>query len=190
MIKFCSFCFIFSVNSYPPAEDVTSRPSSPSGDQKENYVLGRLCNFVQCVPSYLSVVGDHAPAEPSTTPALRKVSQERDVFTDDDHKLLDAKIEKTYSLYRTHNEEPDFPLLLFSIAGTDNRLITFSMDEAEKLLRQEPSIATILRNAWQAGSFKEVRQLGAFAVSCISSFELLDSTVHRNSLARRSRCLS
>ena len=135
-------------------------------------------------------VGDHAPAEPSTTPALRKVSQERDVFTDDDHKLLDAKIEKTYSLYRTHNEEPDFPLLLFSIAGTDNRLITFSMDEAEKLLRQEPSIATILRNAWQAGSFKEVRQLGAFAVSCISSFEPLDSTVHRNSLARRSRCLS
>jgi hypothetical protein len=46
------------------------------------------------------------------------------------------------------------------------------MDEVEELLHQESSIAKILRNAWQAGSFKEVRQLGAFAVQYMCYYQL------------------
>ncbi|KIM88098.1 hypothetical protein PILCRDRAFT_3154 [Piloderma croceum F 1598] len=80
---------------------------------------------------HLSVVDLLASSGPSTTPALERISMERDVFTDDDHKPLDAKI----------------------------RLTTITADEAEELLDREPSIVRILRNGWQAGSFKEVRQL-------------------------------
>ena len=69
--------------------------------------------------SRLSVGDVHAPAEPSAIPALRKVSQERDFFTDDDHKLLDAKIEKAFRAFRVINEEPDLPTLLFNITAED-----------------------------------------------------------------------
>jgi hypothetical protein len=103
---------------------------------------------------------------------LQRVSLEHDVFTHDDHRLLDAKILNGFSLYWELNKEPDYPTLLFHITAADNRLISFSTDEVDELLHQEPSITKILRNAWQAGSFKEVRQLGAFAVQYMCYYQL------------------
>jgi hypothetical protein len=125
--------------------------------------------------SHLSVGDLHAPSEPPTPPALERISLERDVFTDDDHRPLDAKIVNAFSAFRKLNEEPDLSELLSRVT-MDKRLTWLKTDEAEELLDQEPSIARILRNGWQAGSFKEVRQLGVFTVPFISSFELLNIT--------------
>jgi hypothetical protein len=43
-------------------------------------------------------------------------------------------------------------------------------------LDQEPSIARVLKNGWQAGSFKAQWQLGVFTVPFLSAFELLNLT--------------
>jgi hypothetical protein len=47
--------------------------------------------------SHLSVGDLHASSESSTYPALEIISVERDGFTDDDHKPLDAKIISAFS---------------------------------------------------------------------------------------------
>ena len=119
--------------------------------------------------SHLSVGDLHSSSEPSTTPALERISVERDGFTDDDHRPLDAKIMSAFSAFRKHNEEPDLSELLSRIT-MDKRLTTLTTDEAEELLDREPSIAGLLRNGWQAGSFKEVRQLGVFPICSTSTF--------------------
>ena len=131
---------------------------------------------------HLSVGDLHAS---STTSALERISPQRDVFTDDDHITLDAKIMKAFSAFRKHNEEPDLPALLSYITG-DKRLTTISPDEAEDLLEREPSIVTILRSGWQAGSFKEVRQLGVFCRAI--SFRIRAPKYHySNPVARGAR---
>ena len=125
--------------------------------------------------SHLSVGDLHASSEPSTPPAPNRILLERDTFTDDDHKLLDEKIDNSFSAFRKHNEEPDLSDLLSRVT-MDKRLTILTPDEAQELLDREPSIARILRNGWQVGSFKEVRQLGVFAMPFLSSFELLNIT--------------
>jgi hypothetical protein len=112
----------------------------------------------------------HASSEPTTTPALNRISLQRDVFTDDDHKTLDAKILNVFSAFRKFNEEPHLPSLLVNITAADKRLVALDPDEAEELLDRGPSIARMLRNGWQTGSFKEVRQLGAFSICDTSIF--------------------
>jgi hypothetical protein len=113
-------------------------------------------------------VGDgNAPPEaafPDTSPQLTRVSRERDVFIDNDHKIYDAKIMNTFNLYRKHSEEPDLPALLSHATFGDKRLLTVTPDEADELLTREPSIKIVLQRAWKGGSFKEVRQLGVFGV--------------------------
>ncbi|KIM73021.1 hypothetical protein PILCRDRAFT_734751 [Piloderma croceum F 1598] len=108
--------------------------------------------------SHLSVGDLHASSEPSTTAVLARISVKRDDFTDEDHRPLDAKIMSAFSAFRKLNEEPDLSELLSRIT-TDKRLTWLKPDEAEELLDREPSIASVLRNGWQAGSFKAVRQL-------------------------------
>jgi hypothetical protein len=106
--------------------------------------------------AHLSVGDLHASSGPSTTPALERISLERDIFTDDDHRPLDAKIVNAFNAFRKLNEEPDLSELLSRIT-IDKRLTTITTDEADELLDRELSIVRILRNGWQAGSFKEVR---------------------------------
>ena len=132
--------------------------------------------------SHLSVGDLQTSSEPSTTPALEKISLERDVFTDDDHRPLDAKIVNAFSAFRKLNEEPDLSELLSRIT-MDKRLTTLTTDEAEELLNREPSIASILRNGWQVGSFKEVRQLGVFPICSTSTFKL---NINQKSCGHRS----
>ena len=121
-------------------------------------------------------IGDlHTSSGPSTTSALERISPERDVYTDDHHISLDAKVVKAFSAFRKLNEEPDLSELLSGIT-IDKRLTTRTTDEAEELLDRQPSIVRILRNGWQTGSFKQVRQLGVFAVPFLSIFELLNIT--------------
>jgi hypothetical protein len=98
--------------------------------------------------SHLSVGDLHTSSEPSNYSALERISLERDLFTDDDHKPLDAKIVNGFSAFRKLNEEPDLSELLSRIT-MDKRLTTLTTDEAEELLDREPSIAGILRNGWQ-----------------------------------------
>ena len=113
--------------------------------------------------SDLSVGDPNASLEvtfPDTTSTLTRVSRERDVFTNDHHQALDAKILKAFSAFRTHHEEPHLPALLFHITGGDERLVALTEDKAEELLTREPSIRTVLQDAWKEGSFDSVRQLG------------------------------
>ena len=117
--------------------------------------------------SHLSVSDGNAPHEaafPDTSPQLTRVSRERDVFIDDDHKIYDAEIMNTFSLYRKHDEEPDLPSLLSITTLGDKRLVTLTPGEANELLTREPSIKMMLQRAWIEGSFREVRQLGVFGV--------------------------
>jgi hypothetical protein len=130
--------------------------------------------------SHLSVGDPRVSAQP-LSPNIRtlaRISLERDSFTDNDHKALDVQISKTFSIYQRLGEEPDFPSLLFTITAGDKRLVTLTSPEAKELLDREPSISGILRKAWQAGAFKEVRQLGSFPsivceVSSSTSFSTL-----------------
>ena len=94
---------------------------------------------------HLSVGDLHASSEPSTSPALERISLERDLFTDDDHRPLDAKIVNGFIAFQKLNEEPDLSELLPRIT-IDKRPTTLTTDEAEELLDREPSIARILRN--------------------------------------------
>ena len=119
---------------------------------------------------HLSVGDLHASSEPSTPPALNRISLERDTFTVDDHKLLDEKIDNSFSAFRKHNEEPDLSDVLSRVTMDNERLTMLTPNQAEELLDREPSIAGLLRNGWQAGSFKEVRQLGVFPICSTSTF--------------------
>jgi len=120
--------------------------------------------------SHLSV-GDLNPPHGSVfRGALTRVSPERDLFTDDDHKRLDAKLMKTFSAFRKLNEEPELTALISNTTLGDKRLVTLTEEEAEELLTHEPSIRTVLQNAWKEGSFKEVRELGMFCVCHATCF--------------------
>jgi hypothetical protein len=99
-----------------------------------------------------------------TTPSLTRVARERDRFIDEDHKPLDAEIMETFSAFRTFNQEPGLPALLFVIISGDERLVSLSQRETRELLTRQPSITMVLQKAWTEASFKEVRQLGAFFV--------------------------
>jgi hypothetical protein len=112
--------------------------------------------------SHLSVGDLHASSEPSTPPALNRISLERDTFADDDHKLLDEEIMESFSAFRTINKEPRLSDLLSRVTIDNERLTTLSPNQAEELLDREPSITGLLMHGWQVGSFKEVRQLGVF----------------------------
>ena len=119
--------------------------------------------------SYLSVGDLHDSSEPTTTPALNRMSLERDTFMGDDHNLLDAQIMDVFNIFRRYNEEPVLSELLLRVTMDDKRLTTLT-PEARELLDRESSIAGLLRNGWQAGSFKEVRQLGVFPICSTSTF--------------------
>jgi hypothetical protein len=122
--------------------------------------------------SHLSVRDLHASSEPITAPALNRIPLQRDTLTDHDHKVLNEKIMKAFSAFRKLNEEPHLPSLLSNLTVDDRRLVTLRTDEAEDLLKREPSITKILKNAWQAEAFKEVRQLGAFPVQNMCWYQL------------------
>jgi hypothetical protein len=113
-------------------------------------------NFLQ-----LSVGDSHVSSEPTTTQALQPISLDGNVFADHNHKPLDAKILNRFCLYWEQKKEPDLPILLSNITLDDKRLVTLTTDDAEALLMRYPSITKLLRNTWQTGSFKELRQLGA-----------------------------
>ena len=115
-------------------------------------------------------VGDGS-SKPSTIPASRRVSPVHDVFTDDEHRLLNAKIKKCFSAFRKWNEEPDLSSLLSQII-MDKRLTTLTTDEAEEMINQQPFFEVILRSVWHARLFKEVRQLGAFAVENMHYYQI------------------
>jgi len=57
---------------------------------------------------------------------------------------------------------PHMPSLLCNITNNDKRLISLTTEEAEEMLSRHPSIVKLLKNAWHAESFKELRHLGAF----------------------------
>ena len=103
------------------------------------------------------------------TSGANRISLDRDTFTDDDHKLLDEKIMNAFDIFWRYNEEPDLSDLLSRVT-MNKRLKILTHDDAEELLDREPSIAGLLRNGWQAGSFKEVRQLGVFPICSTSNF--------------------
>ncbi|KAF5373422.1 hypothetical protein D9615_009451 [Tricholomella constricta] len=107
----------------------------------------------------LPVNPPHEPIVQDAAPLLARVSNERDRFIDDDHKPLDVEIMESFSLYRDLNKEPHLPGLLSNITVGDKRLVTLSPSEARDLLKREPSINPLLHQAWEEGSFKEVRKL-------------------------------
>ena len=96
------------------------------------------------------------------TPALTRVSPERDRFIDSDHKPLDAKLMKHFRLFRQLNEDPDLPELLSILTLGDKRLVTRTEEDAEELLTSNPSIKPLLQKAWKEASFKELRKLSEF----------------------------
>ena len=66
-----------------------------------------MSNPVSYFISHLSLGDLHASSEHSTSPALERISVERDLFTDDDHRPLDAKITNGFSAFQKLNKEPD-----------------------------------------------------------------------------------
>ena len=132
--------------------------------------IGFIMDSISNDFSHLSVGDLHASSNPTTPPELNRISIERDTFTDADHNLLDEKIVNAFDIFRRYHEEPPLPLLLSNITMDNERLTVLTPNQAEELLDQEPSIAGLLRNGWQAGSFKEVRQLGVFPICSTSTF--------------------
>jgi hypothetical protein len=132
--------------------------------------IGFIMDSISNDFSHLSVGDLHASSEPSTPPALNRISLERDTFADDDHKLLDEEIMESFSAFRTINKEPRLSDLLSRVTIDNERLTTLSPNQAEELLDREPSITGLLMHGWQVGSFKEVRQLGVFPICSTSTF--------------------
>jgi hypothetical protein len=98
-----------------------------------------ICFSISNDFSHLSVGDLHdASSEPSTSLALERISLERDVFTDVDHRPLDAKIVNGFSTFR--NEEPDNLNFSHELIWI-RELTTLTTDETEELLDWEPSIA-------------------------------------------------
>jgi len=89
---------------------------------------------------------------------------------DDDHKPLDAKLMKLFSIFRRYHEEPYLPALLSVITLGDKRLVTLAYEEAQELLTSPSSIKLVLQ---KEGSFKEVRQLSEFSAATQPLFEPL-----------------
>ena len=79
-------------------------------------------------------VGDlnqlHEDISQDSTPTLTRVSRDRDLFIDDDHKPLDEKIMRHFSAFCELNREPDLAALLSTITVGDDRLVTFSEEKA------------------------------------------------------------
>ncbi|KAF8232151.1 hypothetical protein L208DRAFT_1397930, partial [Tricholoma matsutake] len=101
--------------------------------------------------SHLSVGDLQTPHEAifrDANQTLPRVSRERDLWTEDDHKALDAAIMKTFSANRKINEEPDLASLLSIITGGDKRLIYLRPDEAEDLLTRQSSINEQSSGLW------------------------------------------
>ena len=103
----------------------------------------------------------HLSVRDLNAPSLARVSRERDLFTNDDHKPLDAELMETFSLYRRLDEEPNLDSLLVNITVGDDRLVSLTPSKAKDLLKRQPSLNAVLQKAWKEASFKEVRQLGA-----------------------------
>jgi hypothetical protein len=101
-----------------------------------------------------------------------RVSDERDRFTDIDHNLLDELVLRIFSSDRQFNKDPDWPGLL-SVITLDERLVTLTPQESQKVLTREPVILVVLQNAWKEASFKEVRRLSEFSVATQSLFKPL-----------------
>ena len=138
-----------------------------------NATISRGLNIMDSISndfSHLSVGDLLASSEPSAPPALNRISLESDTFTDDDHNLLDSQIMDVFNIFRRYNEEPVLSDLLSRVTMDNVRLTMLTPNQAEELLDREPSIAGLLRNGWQAGSFKEVRQLGVFPICSTSTF--------------------
>ena len=73
-----------------------------------------------------------------------------------------------FNIFRRYNEEPGLSELLIQATMDDKRLTMLTPAEVRELLDWESSIIGLLRNGWQAGSFKEVRQLGVFPICSTS----------------------
>jgi hypothetical protein len=95
---------------------------------------------------------------PTSTPALARIPSARDL-SDDRHQALDAAILRGFQLNVQFNQQPHLAFLLSVIVNNDDRLGHLSQEEAEGLLEREPSLATVLEQAWNGQSFKEVRRL-------------------------------
>ena len=93
----------------------------------------------------------------------------------------------TFSLYWKHDKQLDLPALLSIITLGDNRLVTFTLGEADELFTCEPSIMMVLQRAWKEGLFKEVQQLGVFGMQFLHISAL--KCCHRNPLACGGRTL-
>ena len=123
--------------------------------------------------SELSIGDPHPSSQTITTSALRQISAEYDVFTNDDHAPLDEMVSETFSLYQVFKVEPSMHSLLSNLTMHDARLVNLTPPQAQNLLEREPSITGVLKAAWRLGSFKSVRQLGVFPIFCLSIFQLI-----------------
>lgn len=77
-------------------------------------------------------------ADLSVRDSLTLISCDRDQFIDDDHKRLDKELTelmKVFGFFREHN--PSWTGLLSIITLGDKRLVTLSVQEAEKLLSSQ-----------------------------------------------------
>jgi hypothetical protein len=137
------------------------RSYQPRGNYKRD-VVASFPSSMQSISndiSHLSLSDPQAPDDSTTTPTLKRVplGHDSDVFTDDDHKRLDADIMNAFRLFQIHGEEPDWFEILSRITQCTSKKLT--PDDAKNLLRREPAIETVLRKAWAAKTFKQVRQL-------------------------------
>jgi hypothetical protein len=80
-------------------------------------------------------------------------------FTDEEHKLLDARVMNIFNVNQKHNEELDLPALLVQITAGDSRLQSQSSPGAEELLAANPSLRKLLQEGWKEGTFRKIRQL-------------------------------
>jgi hypothetical protein len=106
------------------------------------------------------------PTFQNSTPALTRVSLERDALTEENHKALDADLMDTFSLFRSLDKEPSLAPLLSTVTLGDKRLVTLAPNDSVNCL---PYIMTALQKAWKRGSFKEIRQLGVFTMRFLPS---------------------
>jgi hypothetical protein len=142
-------------NVVNPKRSPTHPLSSPS-DKRQ-----RLTSSSGLLSHHHNLSDSNVLQDSSASPPLLCVSVDRDKHTDDNHKALDDAIINAFNGIA----QPFWPAILSHITLVDKRLVVLTPDAAEGLLASTPAIEDMLQKAWDEGTFKDIRKLGAFLLS-------------------------
>lgn len=165
-----------------PTPESQSGPHSPKQQKIDipEDVPMEVDEKLATIPDSSNVLG----LDPIMPQALTTVSAERDKMSDAEHKDLDNLILELFSAFEPDGNGPQGKFILANILANitfeDERLKKFGQKDATELIKKNPQLEDLLKEAWRKRSFKEIRRLGLN----VSAFFVIGQLIeHSTSLA-------